>query len=241
LRGTGQDGDVAWQQQMIREVSARLPAGAELEVVGSAGERSLVDGWSDLDLHLRLPHAVELAHLLHGSVVWASEVTESPEEQVVRAVLADGRRLDLVIETGRLLLPVLVSDNDVRFLAALAVCKLGRHDRLIGMHLVLELLQACLVQAMLLRDRDEGTSVHRTGTRRDHLAAEVGRIARLPLDVAVRPNVVERIVDLYGQWRGQLETGYVPDWSGLEAVVARGLGESDGHRPSRDDPPVTEA
>lgn len=217
---------MAWQQQLVQEVSARLPAGAVLEVVGSAKDRSLVDGWSDLDLHLRLPHSVELVDLLHGAVVWAAEVTEAREGQVIRAVTADGRRVDFLIEAGRLLLPALAADNDVRFLAALAVSKLGRHDRLIGMHLVLELLQACLVQAMLLRDRDEGTPVHRAGTSRDNLAGEVARMAQLPLDVAARPIAVERIVDLYGQWRCQLETGYEPDWSGLAAVVTRGLEEA---------------
>jgi hypothetical protein len=93
---------MGWQQQMVREVSARLAVGGALEVVGSAKDRSLVDGWSDLDLHLRLPHSVALVNLLHGPVVWAAEVTEAPEGQVVRAVLADGRRVDLLVEAGRL-------------------------------------------------------------------------------------------------------------------------------------------
>jgi hypothetical protein len=117
----------------------------------------------------------------------------------------------------------LAPDNDVRFLAALAATKLGRHDRLIGMHLLLELLQACLVQAMLLRDRDEGTHIHRTGSSLDRLTDEVARIAQLPLDTAGRPNVVGRTVNLYGQWRSQLEPGYEPDWSGLAATVTRGF------------------
>ena len=111
----------------------------------------------------------------------------------------------------------------MRFLAALAATKLGRHDRLIGLHLLLELLQACLIQAMLLRDRDEGTHIHRTGSSLDRLADDVARIAQLPLDTAGRPNVVERTVNLYGQWRSHLEPGYEPDWSGLAAVVTRGF------------------
>jgi hypothetical protein len=214
---------MGWQQQMVREISARLPAGAVVEVVGSTTDAPTLDGWSDLDLHLRLPQDVEFVDLLRQPVLWAAEVTEAAEGQVVRAVLADGRRVDLLVETGRLLLPSLAPDNDVRFLAALAASKLGRHDRLIGMHLLLELLQACLLQAMLLRDRDEGTRIHRTGQPRDRLADDVAGIAQLPLDVATRPNVVERTVDLYGQWRCQLEPGYEPDWSGLTAVVTRGL------------------
>ena len=214
---------VMWQQLLVQHVSARLPAGAELEVVGSATDPSLVDGWSDLDLHVRLPHPVGFVDLIPGQTVWAVEAADSPEGQVVRAVLADGRRVDILVEVGQLLLPALASDNDVRFLAVLAVSKLGRRDRLIGMHLALELLQACLVQAMLLRDRDEGTHVHRGGTLRDSLVTEVAQVAQSSLDVASRPNLVERIVDLYGQWRCELEPEYQPDWSGLEAVIDRGL------------------
>jgi hypothetical protein len=219
----GHDRNVVWQQQLVQEISARLPAGAALEVVGSSRGEPMVDGWSDLDLHLRLPRDFKLVELLADSLLWAAELTETAEGQVVRAVLADGRRVDFVVETGCLLLPSLAPDNGVRFLAAIAATKLGRHDRLIGMHLLLELLQACLVQAMLLRDRDVGTHIHRTGSSLDRLTDDVARIARLPLDTVGRPNVVERAADLYGQWRSQLEPGYEPDWSGLTAVVTRGF------------------
>jgi len=214
---------VVWQQQLVKQISERLPAGAALEVVGSTRDEGTVDGWSDLDLHLRLPQDFKLVELLAGSHLWAAELTQPPEGQVVKAVLADGRRVDLLVETGCLVLPSLAPDNDVRFLAALAATKIGRHDRLIGLHLLLELLQACLIQAMLLPDRDEGTHIHRTGSSLDRLADDVARIAQLPLDTAGRPNVVERTVNLYGQWRSHLEPGYEPDWSGLAAVVTRGF------------------
>ena len=147
---------MAWQEQTFREVCSRLPAAASVDVFGSAADPSPVDGWSDLDLHLRLPAPVELVGLFGPSVIWAAEIREAPNGQVVRAGLADGRRIDLRVEGGRLLSPALPRDNEVRFLAALAATKLGRGDRLIGTHLVLKLLQACLVQAMLLRDRDQG-------------------------------------------------------------------------------------
>lgn len=215
---------MVWQQQTFREVASRLPAAAFLEMVGSAADPSLVDGWSDLDLHLRLPFPVRLVDLFGQSVIWAAEISDAPDGQVVRVVLADGRRIDLVVEIGRLVPPALARDNDVRFLAALAVTKLGRGDRLIGTHLVLELMQACLVQAMLLRDRDEGTTVHRTGGPRDSLVAEVAGLTRLPLKVTPRPNIVERTTALYAKWRAELERDYRPDWGGLEGVLRRGLG-----------------
>lgn len=88
-----------------------------------------------------------------------------------------------MVEQGQLVLPEPARDTEVRFVAALAVTRLGRGDRLIGTHLVLELLQACLVQGMLLRDRDEGTTVHRSGGPGDRLASEVAEIARLSSDL----------------------------------------------------------
>ena len=56
-----------WQQQLVREISDRLPAGAALEVVGSSRDEPMVDGWSDLDLHLRLPQDFKLVQLLSSS------------------------------------------------------------------------------------------------------------------------------------------------------------------------------
>lgn len=215
-------GPMTWQQQTLVEITGGLPAEAVVEVVGSALDPSLMDGWSDLDLHLRLPRPVELAGLLGAASLWAAEVRDAPEGQVARTVLTDGRRIDFLVEQGRFRLPVLAGDNEVRFLAAMAATKLGRGDQLIGTHLLLELFQQCLVQAMLLRDRDESTTVHRVGGVRDQLAAEVTRLAQLQATTASRPTVVEHAVALYARWRGELESDYVSDWSGLEAVLRLG-------------------
>jgi hypothetical protein len=48
-----------------------------------------------------------------------------------------------------------------------------------------------------------------------------------PIDLfaGVRIFVVERTVELYGRWRRELEPGYSPDWSGLDALLNRGLAE----------------
>lgn len=104
----------------------------------------------------------------------------------------------------------------------LAAAELGWGHRLIGLHLVLELQRACLVQAMLLRDRTEGTRCHRSGTARDDLADEVAG-AQLSLDVSSRPNIVEQTVERYGRWRGELEADYRPDWWGLCRLIDLGL------------------
>ncbi len=85
----------------------------------------------------------------------------------------------------------------------------------------MELMRACLVQATLLRDRDGGTSVHRFGSGRDEMADQVAGLLRCEVDVSPRPNIVERTVELYGQRRHQLDRGYQPNWSGLDALITR--------------------
>ena len=214
---------VMWQARFEQELVGRLPDGAAYDVAGSAQHPEHLDGWSDLDLHLHLRSAEEPVDLLAGVEVWAATETEDAGAQVLRVVLVDGRRIDLVVSGGRVAVPERAVDNDIRMLAVLAVTKLGRGDQLIGLHLTLELTRACLVQAMLLRDRALGTSVHRTGSGLDALAEEVVTALQGPLDVRVRPNVVEQVVGLYARWRHQLELNYMPDWSGLDAVIARGL------------------
>ena len=84
-------------------------------------------------------------------------------------------------------------------------------------------MRSALVQGMLLRDRDLGTNVHRFGSQRDVLAKEIAGLLHDPLGVVPRPNIVEKTVEVYGRWRRELDPGYRPDWSGLDAVISRGL------------------
>jgi hypothetical protein len=108
-------------------------------------------------------------------------------------------------------------------IAALAAAKLGRGELLISLHLTLELMRACLVQAMLLRDRDVGTTIHRFGSERDATADRIIELLRPPLGATPRPNIIERVVHLYGRLRSELDPLYKPDWSGLESLLDRGL------------------
>ena len=216
---------VTWQLKLKRELIDRLPQIASHHVTGSARDVAQLDQWSDLDLHIDLSRVDGPIDLLADAEVWAASEDLADGRQVLRVVLVDGRRVDLVVEGGTVRVPVLAADNEIRMLAALAAAKLGRNDRLIGLHLALELMRSCLVQAMLLRDRELGTTVHRFGSAHDAMADEVADLLRRPLGVSPRPNVVERTVELYGRWRRQLEPGYSPDWSGLDALLNRGLGE----------------
>lgn len=214
---------VSWQSELLDELSGRLPASGQIVVVGSVGSSELLDGWSDLDVHVDLDGASEPVDLLAGLDVWAVSEAHSDRQQVVRVVLRDGRRLDLVVEGGTIVVPSMAMDNDVRFVAALAATKLGRGDHLIGLHLTLDLLRTCLVQAMELRDRELGTTVHRHGSERDGMADDLVQVLQGPIGVTPRPNTVEQTVLAYARIRRELDASYTADWSGLDAVLNRGL------------------
>ena len=215
---------MTWQAQLERELVGRLPGTAVHQLTGSARHPHQLDQWSDLDLHLDLAGSSDSVDLLAGLEVWAASEEVVAGRQVLRVVFGDGRRVDLMVEGGRVSVPVLARDNEIRMVAALAAVRLGRDDRLIGLHLTLELMRLCLVEAMVLRDRDLGTTAHRFGSARDAMAEEVADLLRNPVAVFPRPNIVERTVELYGRWRRQREPEYAPDWSGLDALLSRGLG-----------------
>lgn len=115
--------------------------------------------------------------------------------------------------------------NEVRFIAAQAVVKYGRGDLLIGSHLTLELAQLCLVEAMLLRDRAEGTTSHRFGTSRDELAARIW--AAFQPGNASGGRRILRLVGEFDRLHSELDDRYVPDWSGLTSLSR----VESGHRP----------
>ncbi len=112
--------------------------------------------------------------------------------------------------------------HEFRFTAALSVRKSARDDLLIGGHLALDLPRLCLVVAMSLRDRDEGTSHHRYGGPWNSVLdrvldlvpdAESGRGGLLDL--------VDASAGLFDDLAGQLWPSYAPDWSGLTALLDR--------------------
>ena len=206
-----------------RELADRLPEMAAVSLAGSGLSPEQLDPWSDLDLHLDLAGRAEPFDLFVGLDIWAVSDEVASGQQVLRVVLGDGRRVDLVVEGGRVSVPAQSVDNDIRMIAALAAAKLGRGELLISLHLTLELMRACLVQAMLLRDRDVGTTIHRFGSERDATADRLIELLRLPLGATPRPNIIERVVYLYGRLRSELDPLYKPDWSGLESLLDRGL------------------
>lgn len=213
-----------WQSALLVRI-AGVPSTADVSVYGSAADPSTLDGWSDLDLRLRLHREVDAAELVPAGQIWAVDDVESEDGRTCRLVLTDGRRVDLSI-AGRHRLTGLPRhpDGEVRFIAVMAAVRLGRGDRLIGLHLTLELLRHSLVEAMLLRDRDRGTTVHRFGSERDRGAETVAELVTAAAQPTPSPDVVERAAELYGRWRSERDPAYRPDWSGLRAVIDRGTG-----------------
>lgn len=63
--------------------------------------------------------------------------------------------------------------NHFWFKALLASHKVVRNDMLIALHLALDLVRDCCVLGMMLRDRREGTNIHREGGVGNHVVAEL--------------------------------------------------------------------
>ncbi|MBM7786487.1 nucleotidyltransferase domain-containing protein [Tenggerimyces flavus] len=229
---------MSWHESAILAIAA-VAAERKVEqvwVFGSAASSEL-DEWSDLDVALVTPH-VENANLgwLSGlGTVWAYEVAGN----TTRVVLKDGRRIDLVVVpnedaipgTKRKRIEVPPADdapraakpeevpalvNEFRFLAVQAVVKAARHDLLIGTHLALELPRRCLVLAMMLRDREVGTTVHRFGGPRNDLAARALGAAAKPDGILT---IVSRARDLFDELATEYWPTYQPDWSPLQALT----------------------
>jgi hypothetical protein len=206
----------SWQGRILEGL--RLIPGVEVEPYGSVVEHQTLDPWSDLDVRLRLSVPAS-AETLFGAPLWAWQESLDDGGQHLRLVFSDGRRVDVVVN-GRhhMALPDPPRDNAVRFEAALAASRLGRGSNLVGLHLVLGILRAALVQMMLIADRDTGTNHRRFGTEHDARAAEAAAIAAGRL----RPETALEACELYGQWRKELEPTYRADWSGLQQVLDRG-------------------
>jgi hypothetical protein len=81
--------------------------------------------------------------------------------------------------------------NDFWFKGMLAVYKVVRNDRLIALHLALEMTQDYLVLGMILRDREYGTSHHREGGAGNQLVEQ--------LDTQRKPCTPSGILDQIAQ------------------------------------------
>ena len=105
------------------------------------------------------------------------------------------------------------------FKAVVAVTKVVRGDLLIGAHLALELIQECCVVGMMIRDRETGTTHHRSGA----MGNEV--VARLPsLEEYAATSLLQAIEEsgaIFDQLAGAWTDSYRPGSPLFEGFVAR--------------------
>lgn len=207
-----------WQTDLLADLALALP-GADLEPYGSVTHPSFMDGWSDLDVAITCRSAFDVEEVLQGRL-WAFQSTTDAEGQVLRAVLVDGRRVDLRIRGPRAALPPPPPDNSIRFDAALSAVRLGRGSHLIGLHLLLGVLRDALVHRMVAADRATGTTHHRESTGFDADAAAVLEAIGEPLG----PQTALAVYELHGAWRAATEPAFTPDPAGLQAVIERARG-----------------
>ncbi|MFI8792939.1 hypothetical protein [Streptomyces sp. NPDC055105] len=120
--------------------------------------------------------------------------------------------------------PVEALVNEFRFDAVLAAIKAARGDMLIGGHLALQLARHLLVAAMLLRDRETGTTHHCFGgTRWDAWAAALraapSPFTRRDITAAIRyyTNTLEELLRI---WDPQAQPDHGPPLSMLDDVDA---------------------
>ncbi|WP_250258395.1 hypothetical protein [Dermabacter sp. Marseille-Q3180] len=206
----------SWQADSLAAMTDALP-GADIEPYGSVTDPALLDGWSDLDVVITSHAAFEVQEALQERL-WAFQSTSDGDAQVVRAVLADGRRIDATIHGTPGTLPMPPADNQVRFDTALAAVRFGRGSHLMALHLTLGVIREALVHRMVAADRTVGTTHHRSETR---YCAD----APLALEALAEPLGPQTALDayeLYGAWRSATEPGYSADAVGLQAVIGLG-------------------
>lgn len=200
---SGQPGN-DWRQRTLAEIAGLAAQDARIsgfQAHGSAsGTAASADSWSDLDVLITAAEPATVAEDFArriGSVlspVFAASRGGDAFGYCVRLVLRDLRRIDVTAtapagghHNPACGAPAPDPDpadavaglvNDFRFDAALAAAKAARGDILIGAHLTLQLARHVLVLAMLLRDRDAGTTHHRFGGSR--WDAWASRLAQAP-------------------------------------------------------------
>lgn len=207
-----------WHSALLARLESRLPGA--VTPYGSVTAPETVDGWSDLDVEVRLEEPIALEDLL-GAPVWAFQESVDGERQVVRAVLEDGRRVDLTFRGARARLPEGACDNAIRFDAALAAARFGRGSDLIGLHLTLGILREALVGRMLEADRAAGTAHHRTATPYDRFAAESLSLLEEPLG----PQTALAAYRMHCAWRLREAQDAAPSPGALEALIRLGADE----------------
>ncbi|MCW2503875.1 MAG: hypothetical protein JWO79_2159 [Actinomycetia bacterium] len=224
-----------WQDALFDEIRRATEADPRIVAVracGSVAAGSASD-WSDLDVAVRVQgHAAgeiaSAAWLSQFGPVWATDASASSVRSVVRAVYADGRRLDLSVAAAgpaRVAQPPALSrlaarTTRVRFTAAMAVVRAARGDALLAAHLALGFGRDCLELAVQIRDRALANN-HGLG---DAGAQAAQRVAVLLAGAGDRQGcypAIEGLAALYDELAATVDSSYAADWSGLASLLAK--------------------
>jgi len=110
------------------------------------------------------------------------------------------------------------------FRTMVAVSKVAREDLVIAFHLALGLLQDGCLLAMLLRDRAERTTVHKTGGIANEIVATFTETAQPPTVDGIL-NLIEASGRIFDRLAGEWSTAYRPRMAFISAAVARARSE----------------
>lgn len=246
---TGRPGD-GWQQRTLPALAGLAAEDAlisDFRAHGSAsGTAASVDRWSDLDVLITAEEPAAAAESLAREIgdrlspVFAADRSGDPSAYTVRLVLTDLRRIDITAtvpavgqpgpgssEQGRPLLDQVTElIGSFQFEAVLAAVKAARGDVLIGAHLTLQLARHILEIAMLLRDRDAGTSHHRYGgSRWDAWASLLARAPAPYTQTAITAAIrfyATTLDEIAARWDPQLQLDNRPLLELLDAVDQQG-------------------
>jgi hypothetical protein len=242
---SGQPGD-DWQPRTLAGLAALAAKDtriSDFRVHGSAsGTVDSTDRWSDLDLLISATDPVTVAEDFARQIgsrlspVFAASRSGDASGYCVRLVLRDLRRIDVTATTPAPGEPdpadaapdqnpadaVAELVNDFRFDAVLAAVKAARGDVLIGAHLTLQLARHILVIAMLLRDRDAGTTHHRFGgSRWDEWASRLAQVpapyTRAGITAAIR-SYTTMLEEIVANWNSLPRLDNGPPYALLRAV-----------------------
>lgn len=98
--------------------------------------------------------------------------------------------------------------NNFWFVASLSLYKVMRNDLLIAQHLALDLYKDCLSLGMILRDRETGINIHKTGG----VGNDIAKNLDIPLERITQLNVLN-LIDNCGREFDQLCIKWNQDFS----------------------------
>jgi hypothetical protein len=227
---------MVWQHQLLDQLTSVLAS--QRGVIEILPHGSFVDGkldeWSDLDVQINVtadwfPYFFpETGWIADFGDIYALNQSHDAVSSTTRVVFRNGTRLDLRFPTTNSTGPerntggppnsLAKLENDVRFESFLAASKIARNDLLIGTHLTLELERKALVVAMLLRDRNLGTSAHRFGGLYNDAVDLLGAGGT---DAASLIRRIRSASEAFGTLAVQLDPSWTPDWEPLYEYLAR--------------------